>query len=164
MGQCPRPIRAVSYARSVKSSRIPALVASSTALLLLLSGCFGLPRVVIPDTKSVPTGEDVPENLKPYYEQVLTWEDCDNGMQCTTAIAPMDWANPSPETDIELAMVRQPATGSQRLGSLFTNPGGPGASGFDFVYDSVTLPRARTCRPRTTSSVGILAVWVAPLR
>jgi pimeloyl-ACP methyl ester carboxylesterase len=112
-----------------------AIVATASSLLLLLSGCFfGGPE---PETTSKPTGEAVDESLKPYYEQVLTWSDCENGMQCTTAIAPMDWSNPSPETDIELALVRQPATGSMRLGSLFTNPGGPGASGFDFVYDSV---------------------------
>lgn len=88
------------------------------------------------DTVSKPTGESVAANLKPYYEQVLTWTDCDNGMLCTTAIAPLDWENPSPETDIELAVVKHPATGT-KIGSLFTNPGGPGASGYDFVYDSV---------------------------
>ncbi len=88
------------------------------------------------DTMSKPTGESVAANLKPYYEQVLTWTDCDNGMLCTTAIAPLDWENPSPETDIELAVVKHPATGT-KIGSLFTNPGGPGASGYDFVYDSV---------------------------
>ncbi len=113
-----------------------ALVASASTLVLLLSGCFG-PGVVTDDNTSTPTGEEVAAELKPYYEQVLTWVDCENGMECTTAIAPMDWSNPSPETDIELAVVRQPATGSTRLGSLFTNPGGPGASGYDFVYDSV---------------------------
>ena len=104
-------------------------------MTLLLTGCFSLDPQ--PESTSTPTGEAVAENLRPYYEQVLTWKDCDNGMQCTTAIAPMDWANPSSATDIELAVVRQPATGSTRLGSLFINPGGPGGSGYDFVYDSV---------------------------
>ena len=56
-------------------------------------------------------------------------------MQCTTADAPMNWDDPG-AGDIELALVRQPATG-QRLGSLLINPGGPGGSGYDFVHDSI---------------------------
>ena len=118
----------------IRRSALGAAALGST-LLLLLSGCFfGGPTS--DGTTSTPTGESVAENLAPYYTQVLTWEDCDNGMQCTTAIAPMDWDNPSPDTDIELALVRQPASG-EKIGSLFTNPGGPGASGYDFVYDSI---------------------------
>ena len=107
--------------------RAVALVASVSAVVLLLTGCFNFGST-LPDSTSTPTNEDVAENLRPYYEQVLTWKACDNGMQCTTAIAPLDWANPSPDTDIELAVVRQPATGT-KVGSLFVNPGGPGASG-----------------------------------
>ncbi len=117
------------------SFRTTALIATGSALLLLLSGCFNF-GVLQPDNTTKPTGEDVPAALVPYYTQVLDWADCDNGMECATAKAPMDWANPSPETDIELAVVRHPATGTKQ-GSLFTNPGGPGASGFDFVYDSL---------------------------
>jgi pimeloyl-ACP methyl ester carboxylesterase len=116
--------------------RAGALLAGVSALLLTLSGCFNFPSIIRPDMTSEPTGEDVPAALAPYYTQVLTWADCDNGMQCATAIAPMDWSNPSPTTDIELSLVRHPATGTKQ-GTLFTNPGGPGASGFDFVYDSL---------------------------
>ena len=124
----------VSPSSSIRSRTLGGLAVGSS-LLLLLSGCFfGSP--IAGDSNSTPTGESVAENLTPYYTQVLTWEDCDNGMECTTAIAPMDWANPSSDTDIELALVRQPATG-EKIGSLFTNPGGPGASGYDFVYDSI---------------------------
>ncbi len=115
--------------------RIPALVATGSVLAVVLSGCFSLGGTA-PNTGPTPTGEDVPAALAPYYTQVLNWVDCDNGMECTTAIAPLDWNNPSSATDIELALVRHPATGT-KVGSLFTNPGGPGASGFDFVYDSV---------------------------
>lgn len=118
------------------SARV-ALVAVATSLVLLLSGCFSIPGGG--GSPSSPTNEDVAPELARYYGQSLRWVDCDNGMECATAIAPLDWANPSEDTDIELALVRQPATGDpdQRLGSLFTNPGGPGASGVDFVYDSV---------------------------
>jgi pimeloyl-ACP methyl ester carboxylesterase len=57
-------------------------------------------------------------------------------MQCTTATAPMDWAEPARES-IELALIRQPATTADRIGSLLVNPGGPGGSGYDFIADSV---------------------------
>ena len=115
-----------------RSARVAAAVLA-VATVVSLSGCFSGGSSPAPTTTG--TGTD----LSRYYGQTLTWVDCDNGMECTTAIAPLDWANPSPDTDIELAVVRQPATGkaSERLGSLFTNPGGPGASGYDFVYDSV---------------------------
>jgi pimeloyl-ACP methyl ester carboxylesterase len=102
----------------------------------MLGGCFNIAGLTGSDSQSKPTGEKVAAELEPYYHQVLTWADCDNGMECSTAIAPMDWSNPTPDTDIELALVRQPATGT-KLGSLFMNPGGPGASGYDFVYDSI---------------------------
>ena len=105
---------------------------------LLLSGCVPgwLQGLVSGGTVSTPTGEEVPENLQPYYSQVLAWTDCGGGAQCATATAPLDWDNPGEGDDIELAMVRHPATGEAQ-GSLFVNPGGPGASGFDFVRDSV---------------------------
>jgi pimeloyl-ACP methyl ester carboxylesterase len=86
---------------------------------------------------STPTGEEVAEELRPYFEQVLAWTDCGGGAQCSTAIAPLDWQNPGEGDDVELALVRHPATSGTAQGSLFVNPGGPGASGFDFVRDSV---------------------------
>ena len=84
---------------------------------------------------SKPTGEQVDADLQPFYDQVLEWSACEDGFQCATAEAPLDWADPSRES-IELALIRKVATGD-RLGSLLINPGGPGASGFDFVRDSV---------------------------
>lgn len=101
---------------------------------VVLSGClpwFGdsAPRV------STPTGEKVAAELQPFYDQVLEWSPCEGGMQCATADAPLDWADPGRDT-IELALIRKVSTGD-RLGSLLINPGGPGASGVEFVRDSV---------------------------
>src|SRR5262249_45932468 len=45
------------------------------------------------------------------------------------------WSRPRGE-HIQLALARRPADG-HRLGVLLTNPGGPGASGVDFLRDSV---------------------------
>lgn len=122
----------------ITRARITALVAGAAALPLLLSGClnfpFGFP-LSTPGTQSQPTGEQVEPGLEPYYSQVLTWRSCGSGAQCATAIAPMNWDDPA-AGDIELALTRHPAQGA-KIGSLFINPGGPGASGFDFVHDDV---------------------------
>ncbi len=45
-------------------------------------------------------------------------------MQCTTLVVPLDWSEPD-GARIELALARLPAHGD-RIGSLLTNPGGPG--------------------------------------
>lgn len=114
--------------------RLLAAGAAALAITALLSGCMSWFLPPAPETTSTPTGEQVDPALEPYYHQVLVWESCGNGMQCTTATAPMDWENPG-DAEIELALVRQPATG-QKVGSLLINPGGPGGSGYDFVLDS----------------------------
>jgi pimeloyl-ACP methyl ester carboxylesterase len=119
------------------TGRTRAFTALAAALTLIvgLSGCVAsfLPRPA-PAT-STPTGEKVQGALDPFYSQVLTWKDCGSGLQCTTARAPLDWSNPA-AGNIDLALVRHPATGD-RLGSLLVNPGGPGASGYDFIKNSV---------------------------
>lgn len=111
-------------------------LAGVSAVALVLTGCVQWFLPPQSSTTSTPTGEAVPTQLEPYYHQVLEWSACGNGKQCATAIAPLDWDAPSGER-IELALVRQTATGGNRLGSLLVNPGGPGASGVDFVMDSV---------------------------
>ncbi len=53
------------------------------------------------------------------------------GAQCTMLSVPIDYDAPSTGT-VKLAVIRIPATG-QHIGSLFVNPGGPGASAVDTV-------------------------------
>lgn len=103
----------------------------AVAVVVPLSACLPQAR-----TESVPTDESVSAELEPYYKQVLQWSSCQNGFQCATAVAPLDWSDLDGER-IELALIRQPATSGQPIGSLLVNPGGPGGSGFDFVADSV---------------------------
>ncbi|MEA2303876.1 MAG: hypothetical protein QOH43_1156 [Solirubrobacteraceae bacterium] len=63
----------------------------------------------------------------------LDWQDCQDGFQCATATVPLDYSSRS-KGDYHVALIRKVATDpSKRIGSLFTNPGGPGASGVDFV-------------------------------
>lgn len=67
--------------------------------------------------------------LAPYNKQKLAWKPCSNGKgQCATVVAPLDYAKPQ-QQGITLALKRIPATKKPRLGSLFVNPGGPGAGG-----------------------------------
>jgi pimeloyl-ACP methyl ester carboxylesterase len=131
----------VSAAQRVRrrraGGRAAGIIATVVASVLLLSGC-GLPLPTFLDrgpVVSTPTGEDVPEELRPFYEQVLEWSDCGNDMQCATATAPLDWSAPA-AGEIDLALVRHRATGD-RIGSLLVNPGGPGGSGYDFIADSL---------------------------
>ena len=63
----------------------------------------------------------------------LTWTDCGGSFQCTTVQVPLDYAHPD-SGSIGIAISRKPATGpAQRIGSVLTNPGGPGASGIEFL-------------------------------
>lgn len=112
--------------------RVAVVVAVLCALVL--SGCTLLPA---PSVTSTPVTGTVPAALRPYYAQQLVWHSCGNGFQCATAKAPLDWAHPSTGKPIHLALTRLPASGS-RLGSLFANPGGPGASGVDFLRQGAT--------------------------
>lgn len=118
------------------SPRRLALLAGATALALLLSGCVGSFLPHQPNAISTPTNEQVAQDLKPFYSQVLRWRSCDSTFQCATAKAPLDWKNPA-EGEIDLALIRSGSTG-KRLGSLLVNPGGPGASGVAFVRDSLS--------------------------
>jgi pimeloyl-ACP methyl ester carboxylesterase len=118
-----------------------ALGALSLALTMALSGCVTafFPRDTGGGGASTPApvSDDLDEELVPFYEQQLAWESCEGGgFECATVTAPMDWENPA-DGDIELAIIRQRALGGDPIGSLLMNPGGPGASGYDLVADSV---------------------------
>ncbi len=83
----------------------------------------------------------------------LDWKACENedpmldlsGVECATLQVPVDHSEPDGPT-IELALGRIPAFGGGDgaegfVGSLLTNPGGPGASGIDSLAGlSRTLP------------------------
>lgn len=96
------------------------------AAVFALAACTASPAALAPSTaQSAPTPD-----LTRYYEQSLTWEDC-GANQCTRLTVPVDYANPEGPT-IELAVLRRPATGDP-LGVVVINPGGPGASGYDYA-------------------------------
>lgn len=104
------------------------VLAFAAIAALTLSGCA-------PTTSTPSDTSTVAADLQPFYGQRLTWTSCHVTFQCTKATAPMDWSNPSGAT-IQLALIRHLATGTAQ-GSLLVNPGGPGASGVDFIADSL---------------------------
>jgi pimeloyl-ACP methyl ester carboxylesterase len=70
----------------------------------------------------------------------LDWRECDGG-ECADLTVPLDYDDPDGPT-IEVALIRVRATDpDERIGSLLVNPGGPGASGVEFVaFNSFILP------------------------
>lgn len=69
----------------------------------------------------------------------VTWTACPGhkSFRCARIPVPIDYAKPSLGT-IRLAVVMLPATGKEPLGDVFTNPGGPGGSGVDFLEQNST--------------------------
>ncbi len=119
------------------SSRTRRRVAAAALVpLLVLTGCTSIFDLLAPSETSTPTREDVDDQLRAYYEQSIVWKGCGDDAQCAMVKAPLDWANPSPDTDIELALTRRRALDGDAQGTLFFNPGGPGASGADYVKTS----------------------------
>lgn len=88
--------------------------------VLALSGCSSVEA-----TPSFPT-------VASYYNQKLTWTNCGAKLKCSTVQVPIDYAKPASGA-IKISINWLASTGSADLGWLLENPGGPGASGVDFV-------------------------------
>ncbi|SFS06464.1 tripeptidyl-peptidase B. Serine peptidase. MEROPS family S33 [Agrococcus baldri] len=118
-----------------------AALAAIAVSTLALTGCIlppplpGEPQIPGQSTGEPqwsPTGEQVAPELEQFYGQQVDWSDCGT-LWCGTVTAPMNWDDPSADT-IELAVTVAPATG-ERQGAILYNPGGPGASGIEYVRD-----------------------------
>lgn len=94
-------------------------------------------------------------------EGTLDWEECGFESECAEIDLPLDYDDPEGET-ISVSVGRTPATGD-RIGALFVNPGGPGATAADFAAGMASvLPEDITERfdvvgvdPRGTGSSAI---------
>ncbi|WUI00017.1 alpha/beta hydrolase [Spirillospora sp. NBC_00431] len=85
------------------------------------------------DNEKTTASAVVPAGLGSFYKQQPSWKDCGDGFECATVQVPLDYTKPS-GGKLGISVVRLPAEdGSDRIGSLLTNPGGPGGSGTDFV-------------------------------
>jgi len=138
--------------------RLGRLVCLLLAVGILAAACTGRKQVAAPsppvpstagDTSSPPSstatgtaspsssaGSGSPGAVSTPPPPALTWRSCSPGaFQCSTIPVPLDWSHPSAGPTVRLSLIRLPASGarSQRIGSLFVNPGGPGASAVDFA-------------------------------
>jgi len=117
-------------------------IAGLAALAVLVSGCGVASRAQdagdpggATSGGSTPKGPagPIPAGLEKFYDQQPNWERCGSGNQCATITVPLDYSNPSGKT-IELRARKVPARDrTGRIGTLFVNPGGPGASGQDLA-------------------------------
>ena len=110
-----------------------------TVTAVLLAGCLAPKEQSTPGQDGPTPTAEVGRDLDGLYAQEVAWSECGTGYECATVAAPLDWD--APETgSIQLAVKRSLATGSadQRIGSLLINPGGPGASGVEFLDYAVT--------------------------
>jgi len=67
----------------------------------------------------------------------IVWSPCGTGLQCGTVTVPLDYAQPLGPS-IAVAVARHPAEDpAARIGSVVINPGGPGASGINDLYNEL---------------------------
>jgi pimeloyl-ACP methyl ester carboxylesterase len=87
-----------------------------------------VPNVELPGFANPPAGTGYAR----YFNQRVEWKPCGSDYECATVLAPLDWYAPDGQA-ITLAMKRLVASETPKLGSLFINSGGPGASVQDYV-------------------------------
>ena len=95
---------------------------------------FQIDRPRLPASTAKPDGfTDAPpgDGLSGYLKQSIQWRACSD-FDCASIVVPLDYANPT-EQAITLSLARKRATQTPKLGTLFVNPGGPGASGRNLV-------------------------------
>lgn len=100
------------------------------------------------------------QEFSAYYEQQIEWYECgeyeglddytaealeEGGFDleqigCAYIQAPYDWEDPSHDESIELSIVHIPSTSGEAIGTLLSNPGGPGATGADFAFGMALSP------------------------
>ena len=135
----------------LRRRRVSAGVLAAVAGVCLGMGAGAVPAAALPAAGPAPAASSkaaVPKGLESFYSQKVEWYDCvaaagversaeKTGFQCAKVAVPLDYSQPGGQT-IEIAMKKHLATGSTRQGTLFVNPGGPGASGVDSVGATAT--------------------------
>ena len=66
----------------------------------------------------------------------IEWSPCEDGLRCGFVQVPADYRDPDAGSIRIAVNVRRADYLDERLGYLFVNPGGPGASGMELVQDS----------------------------
>jgi hypothetical protein len=119
------------------------LVAAVSSLALVLSACAGssitsLPTGPVEGGPQPSADSSIAAELQPFYTQAVEWSACaEPDILCADIEVPADWSNPGGER-LKLAIAYRKADNQTALGSVIFNPGGPGASGVDWIKDSAT--------------------------
>lgn len=110
--------------------------AAACALALTVGGCGGTDSS--PTNPLASTAPAVPPGLESFYSQTVTWAPCADagvetaeGAQCARISVPIDYDHA--DGDVATVMMAKVAARGTRIGTLFVNPGGPGASGVSFL-------------------------------
>ena len=111
---------------------------------LVLTGCVALGDSSTPEPIS-PVATGAPAGFEKYYEQVVEFVKCGDGIFCADVQIPMNWDDPASEP-IEIATSYRQADKKEPLGFVLFNPGGPGASGYDWVLESSDFLGTKTLR------------------
>ena len=126
------------------------LVAALTALTLSITGCatpepeITLPPITAPTAVATP---EVVDELQPFYTQVVEWESCGTRILCGSLLVPTNWDDPGAGS-LSLAVAYRAADIAKPLGSIIFNPGGPGASGYDWIVQSVDYLGTKNLRSK----------------
>ncbi len=74
--------------------------------------------------------------LQDFQSQPIKWRTCFDTLKCTDVLVPIDYTNIKLGT-FKIAVLKHEASNKEdRIGSMFVNPGGPGASGVEYAYDA----------------------------
>lgn len=126
------------------------LIALITAVAICLTGCAtpsaeaSLAPIVVPTAK---LDAAVSPDLVPFYSQKVNWSNCGKRLMCGQVKVPTNWAKPA-SGSLLLAVAYRVADVAKPLGSIIFNPGGPGASGYDWIINSVDFLGTSTLRSK----------------
>jgi hypothetical protein len=100
------------------------LITAVAVAALLLTSC-------VQEVKSVKL-----ETLQDFQNQKIKWRTCYDSMLCTDVLVPIDYTNIKLGT-FKISVLKHEASNKEdRIGSMFVNPGGPGASGVEYAYQA----------------------------
>jgi pimeloyl-ACP methyl ester carboxylesterase len=71
-----------------------------------------------------------------FYRQNVDWVACGSGYTCADIWVPLDYADPAGQAITVRAKLRPAGDEAARLGTLFIDPGGPGASGITYLENA----------------------------
>jgi pimeloyl-ACP methyl ester carboxylesterase len=110
------------------------LSALLVAGVLVLSGCVGFSDSGRPDPIS-PVASPAPKGYESFYKQSVQFESCGEQLFCADIKVPLNWDDGQSQP-ITIATVYRAADKKNSSGFILLNPGGPGASGYDWVKES----------------------------